>query len=321
MKQRTVGEKKSAVIVNGIVSDWFSIKRGCRQGDSISPYIFVLCVEILAIMIRENKNIEGITISDVEHKLSQFADDTEFLLQGDRKSFETCLHTLEKFGKKSGLFLNVEKTSAVWLGSMKGSAIRYMQHLGMQWNPGQFKILGIWLSCTLKDCVNLNYNEKFFEIRKLFQIWSKRNITPLGRIAVLKSLILSKLTHLWLLLPKPPDSLTKQLQRECFKFVWKGQDKINRKTVINSIEKGGLAIPDLNVFASSLQLSWIRKIKKSSHKWKNIILEICPYLNEIENFGPEILIRHTEGNFFGSKSLIHTKGFSILLSQPKNVKF
>ena len=76
---------KSTVIVNGQPSKWFPICRGCRQGDPISPYLFILCVEILGIMIRENKRIKGIFVNNVEHKLSQYADDTEFLLAGDRE--------------------------------------------------------------------------------------------------------------------------------------------------------------------------------------------------------------------------------------------
>ena len=77
---------KSCVIVNGQVSNWFEIKRGCRQGDPISPYLFVLCVEILATMVRENPNIKGILMNNIEYKLTQYADDTEFLLAGDKKS-------------------------------------------------------------------------------------------------------------------------------------------------------------------------------------------------------------------------------------------
>ena len=46
---------KSSVTVNGRLSQWFAIQRGCRQGDPMSPYLFILCVEILAIMIRQNK--------------------------------------------------------------------------------------------------------------------------------------------------------------------------------------------------------------------------------------------------------------------------
>ena len=53
---------KSTVIVNGQPSEWFPICRGCRQGDRISPYLFILCVEILGIMIRENKHIKSILL-------------------------------------------------------------------------------------------------------------------------------------------------------------------------------------------------------------------------------------------------------------------
>ena len=57
---------KSPVTVNGQLSQWFAIQRGCRQGDPISPYLFILYVEILAIMIRQNKHIKGIFIGETE---------------------------------------------------------------------------------------------------------------------------------------------------------------------------------------------------------------------------------------------------------------
>ena len=58
----------STVKVYGQTSSWFSIERGCRQGDPVSPYLFVLCVEILA-TIRENVDIKGICTNEVEHKI------------------------------------------------------------------------------------------------------------------------------------------------------------------------------------------------------------------------------------------------------------
>ena len=110
---------KSTVIVNGQPTEWFKIERGCRQGDPISPYLFILCVEILAIMIREDKEIKGIIINESEHKISQFADDAQLMNGGDRQSFEKSMNLLEKFGNISGLRLNTDKTQAVWLGSKK----------------------------------------------------------------------------------------------------------------------------------------------------------------------------------------------------------
>ena len=86
---------KSAVSVNGHFSQWFSIQKGCWQGDPISLDLF-LCLVILA-MIHQNKKIKGISIDETEHKISQYADDTEIMLEGDKKSFETIIKTLDVF--------------------------------------------------------------------------------------------------------------------------------------------------------------------------------------------------------------------------------
>ena len=135
---------------------------------------------------------------------------------GRKKSFEKSIDAINKFGKASGLFLNADKTQAIWLGSKKYSRVKYMPHLKMAWNPTMFKILGIWFTQDLKECASINYKFILDEVKKLFKIWSLRTITPLGRVAILKSLILSKLIHLWILLPDPPDSFVKDLQKNMF---------------------------------------------------------------------------------------------------------
>ena len=289
---------KSCVLVNGQASSWFDIKRGCRQGDPLSPYLFILVVEILGIMVRENDKIKGIIINNTEHKLSQYVDDTEFLLAGDKTSFETCMDVLKLFGSKSGIHLNAEKTCAIWLGSCKNSPVRFMPHVNLDWNPEKFKVLGIWFTNDLTACVQLNYYEKLEDVKHLFRIWVKRQITPIGRIAVLKSLILSKLIHLWLLLPNPPDDFFDSLQKYCYKFVWnKKNDKISRKTSHRSIKAGGLGIPYLKSFVVALKLTWIRKLQTTNHSWKSIVT-LGMKLFDLQNYGPEIIKTFTKLNTF-----------------------
>ena len=78
--------KFSSVIINGHISDWFYVQRGCRQGDLFSPYIFILCAEILAILIRNNVSIKGIKIGNEQFLITQYADDMSLLLDGSEKS-------------------------------------------------------------------------------------------------------------------------------------------------------------------------------------------------------------------------------------------
>ena len=68
---------ESSIIQNGFISESFILRRGCRQGDHISPYLFVLAAEILGKMIRQNQLIQGININNNVFKLSQYADDAQ----------------------------------------------------------------------------------------------------------------------------------------------------------------------------------------------------------------------------------------------------
>ena len=85
---------------------FFTPERGVRQGCPLSPYIFILGVEILAEKIRRNNAIKGILVHGKEIKISQYADDTTIILDGSQTSFVSALHDLERFSAISGLRLN-----------------------------------------------------------------------------------------------------------------------------------------------------------------------------------------------------------------------
>lgn len=107
---------KASILQSGFLSQQFEIQRGCRQGDPVAPYLFILCAEILAILIKQNKDIRGIFVYDREHKISQYADDTSLILDGSASSLFNALETLELFSKISGLQVNSSKTKIVWFG-------------------------------------------------------------------------------------------------------------------------------------------------------------------------------------------------------------
>ena len=100
---------------NGIATPLFSVGRGVRQGDPLSPYLFILALESLLTAIKQNNDITGIEIEGKEIKCTAFADDLTNFLR-DKKSYEALNLLLNTYGDCSGLKVNKEKKEAYWLG-------------------------------------------------------------------------------------------------------------------------------------------------------------------------------------------------------------
>ena len=105
----------SSVINNGHTTDHFYPSKGIRQGCPVSAYLFVICVELLAIKIRENLYIIGLEINQHVYKILQFADDT-VLIANNMSEIKKYLDVLYQFGTCSGLKINKSKSELFMLG-------------------------------------------------------------------------------------------------------------------------------------------------------------------------------------------------------------
>ena len=100
-----------------------------------------------------------------------------------------------------------------------------------------------------------------------------RHLTPLGKICIVKSLALSKLSHLALVIPSLTQQRLKQLNSTLFKFIWNGKpDKVSRKDIIKPVSKGGLGMVQVDVFWKALKFSWFRRLATSNDIWPQILL-------------------------------------------------
>ena len=101
---------QSCIINNGWSGGFFGLGRGVRQGCPLSPYLFILCVEVLATAIRGDNEIKGISVGNVECKLRQYVDDTTMILDGSEASLERPFTLLDSFGQLSGLRVHCKLT-------------------------------------------------------------------------------------------------------------------------------------------------------------------------------------------------------------------
>ena len=210
---------ESAAINNGFTTNWFKPSRGVRRGCPLSPYLFVLSVELLSNKIRQDPSIKGIKIFGNEIKVSQFADDTN-LFCTDLTSVENALRTVGDFV--------VKKSKEIWLG--KGEKNR-LNPLQLKWLRTPVRILGIHVSYDEKGNIEWNFNVKLRKLQTKLDMWRARDLTLFGRVMILKSLGLSQLVYSSSFL-NIPEGFAHLVQTKLFKFLWKNKrDKKKIRTV------------------------------------------------------------------------------------------
>ena len=229
----------SCVLNNRLFSDPFELEKGVRQGDPLSPYLFVVAIEILAISLRTNKYIEGIKIGADEIKSLFYADDMTATL-ANISSVEIIIKILNDFEKCSGLKMNLSKTKAMWIVASKNSQEK---PLGLEWCSG-VKTLGIHFSCDQEQVIKQNFHERLKDVQKIINLWSFRSLSLFGKVTIIKSFLIPKLLYVSSIL-ETPQQIIKDMEKMIYKFLWNGPDKVTRLSVINSLKNGGLNLTDI----------------------------------------------------------------------------
>ena len=196
---------------------------------------------------------------EVEHKLSQFADDTTLILDGSVGSFRRAIEVLDGFQVTSGLKVNYEKTKVLWVGSAKNRGPIECNKPDISWVEGKVFALGVWFATDRNVMLRSNYDERIGKIKNVIEIWQFRRLTLLGKMTLIKSLLVSQL--IYILTPLPTDTNVLQTVNG---------DKIKREHIIRDYEKGGLRMVDIHTFNKSLKTSWIKKYLDPTNngRWK-----------------------------------------------------
>lgn len=278
----------SRIMLNGHLGPGIFLSRGIRQGDPASGYLFNMAVEVLAGMINQSRKLQGINIShEKQIRISQYADDTILLLDGSSGSVRGAMSELVKFANLSGLNVNLDKTSGLPIGTLATSVIPFDVGIKI---VDEVKVLGIKLSTNLDKISETNFLDKLPAIRREIGQWKRRNLTPIGRICIIKALLLSKIVHLSMALPNPPDKILRELEAILFSFLWGGKgDKIKRTKIIQNYENDGLEMIDIKAFIDSMKLSWFKRLITSNADWIYIAHENLPKATDLLTYGKEKL--------------------------------
>ena len=223
---------------------------------------------------------QGLPGTTSEVKISQYADDTTFILNGTKESLSATLNTIENFGRDTGLRLNNRKTEAFWIGSMAGNKEKLFPEKNFRWPENKVKFLGVWLSIDPNITLIMNYKEKVDQISNILSSWKHRRLTLMRKIRVIKSLAASQLTYILAPLVTNHKAI-KEINGIFYSFLWNNKgDKIKRSVMINNYESGGLKMIDISSFNKSLKTTWIKKYLDESNrgKWKDFSeLELGKY--------------------------------------------
>ena len=193
------------MINNGFSTPSFNLKRGVRQGDPLSPSLFIIVLELLAISIRNNDQIRGIVVDGNEIKLVTFADDMTSFVR-DKLSHRTLFDTLKLFGTYSGLKVNHDKTEILLLGNMEINS----SQLGVNEISKVRKILGVNFTFNHSLFYKLNFESIEKSLRGLLKGWGWRGLTLLGKIQVIKSFAIYQRSYTGLFSFQTKKSLSKK---------------------------------------------------------------------------------------------------------------
>ncbi|CAA7061592.1 unnamed protein product [Microthlaspi erraticum] len=275
-----------SITINGTTSGYFKGKTGLRQGDPLSPSLFVMVMNVLSLMLNKAAS-EGIfayhpgcEILKLTHL--SFADDLLIFLEGNLDSLKGVFQVLKQFEELSGLVVNISKTSLFCSGIDFSVLADIEASVGLCPSALPIRYLGLPL-CTRKlsmaDCDPL-----ITQIRKKLNSWTHRLLSLAGRYTLLSSVI-PGIVGFWSSAFFLPKAVIRKINSMSSAFFWHGSTdsargaKVSWHDISFPKKEGGLGLRNLKTWndtcglkliwmlffrAGSIWVAWIRQ-KYLSH--------------------------------------------------------
>jgi hypothetical protein len=270
------------MLINGMLSDFFGCSRGVRQGDPLSPFLFVLVMEAFSRMLgafTERGLISGFSVGssgqdrvNVSHLL--FANDTLVFYGANTSQIRHLGALLVCFEVVAGLKVNLSKSILIPVGHVENVG-QLAGLLGCGFGEVPLKYLGLPLGASFKLKTMWAGLEDMMSRR--LAPWKRLYLSKEGRVTLIKSTLSNIPTYMLSLFPIPVD-VAKRLEKIQRDFLWGGMDDdfkyhlVEWDKVCTPIDEGGLGIRNIRRFNQALLGKWLWRFAHEEGAWWRSVL-------------------------------------------------
>jgi mannosylglycoprotein endo-beta-mannosidase len=253
----------SSLCINGERGEAFRLARGVRQGDPLSPALFILAMDALQALIQwavDRDLLAGLKLHPQVPRASLYADDAVIFFRPNISDGEVVLAILLLFGDASGLHINLSKSTITCIRCSDDEVTTISQLFQCQLAHFPIKYLGLPLTTgRLRRADIWPLIDRFSD--KL-PGWVPKLLNPGGRLVLTRSVLMALPLHFLAVLDLPVWAL-KIIYRRCRGFVWRGQEDTNGghcllpwSRVCMPLKNGGLGVLNLRYFSCAMRSRW-----------------------------------------------------------------
>lgn len=279
---------KRRMYVNGFLGRLFSLGSGVAQGCPISPLLFLCIGEPLTRLINDHPHIKGIRMGGVDHKISQFADDSTFLML--LTDVPHVLHILRVWQNATSMKENATKRELLLLGKLRGHPERLPADLvagGVTPAADGETIRALGVPVGNDFDPEAWWLGRYTTVKTRIGAWNGlARLSLAGRNILLQSILYGSLRY-WFFTLLVPNSIVSKVESDAKQLLWSmspdlrtdeaGTSKRSKRFIAElpsylPKKQGGGGIMHLESHIKAFQAQWIIKyLDPRDSPWKNAL--------------------------------------------------